>query len=124
QQCRLRPLSPGLMAYQKGGIMSARTISNTGELVAAVPVDMIQIVDGPRFRRMHCAMFRLEYEEHVKQLFTLMTPASDSRFQRELLLASVYNDEHGSFQFTAIFCDKIVSGKYNPRTRNGWFSLD
>ena len=103
--------------------MSARTIRNTGELVVAVPVDMIQIVDGPRFKRMHSAMFRLEYEEHVKQLFTLMTPASDSLFQRELLLASVYDGEHGFFRFTALFCDKTVSGNYNPRTRNGWFSL-
>lgn len=103
--------------------MSARTIRNTGELVVAVPVDMIQIVDGPRFRPMHIAMFRLEYEEHVKQLFTLMTPASDSRFESELLLANVYDGEHGSFQFTAIFCKQTVSGEYNPHTRTGWFSL-
>ena len=113
------------MAYQKGGIMSARTIHNTRELVAAVPVDMIDIVDGPRFRRMVDVMLRLHHEEYVKQLFTLTTPASDSRFQRDLLLASVYGyDKHGFFQFTAIFCGQIVSGVYNPDTRNGWFNLD
>ena len=113
------------MAYQKGGIMSARTIHNTGELLAAVPVDMIEIVDGPRFRRMVDVMLRLHHEEYVKQLFTLTTPASDSRFQMDLLLASVYGyDKHGFFQFTAIFCGQIVSGVYNPDTRNGWFNLD
>ena len=113
------------MAYQKGGIMSARTIHNTGELVAAVPVDMIEIVDGPRFRRMLDAKFRLDREEYVKRLFTLTTPASGSRFQRELLLASIYDyDEHGFYRFTAIFCGKNVSGEYNPRTRTGWFYLD
>ena len=71
--------------------MSARTIHNTGELVAAVPVDMIEIVDGPRFRRMLDVMFRLDRGEYVKRLFTLTTPASGSRFQRELLLASIYD---------------------------------
>lgn len=112
------------MAYQKGGIMPARTIRNTGELVAAVPVDTVWIVNGPRFKRMLEAKFRLDHEEYVKKLFTLMTPASDSLFQRELLLASVCDDVHGCFEFTAIFCKKIVSGVYNPHMRNGSFSLE
>lgn len=124
QQCRLRTLSPGLMAYQKGGIKTARTIHDTEELVAVVPVDIIEIV-GPRFRRMLDANFRLNREEYVKQLFTLTMPASDSRLQKKLSLSSIYNyDEHGFFQFTTIFCGKVVSCEYNPRTRTGWFNLD
>lgn len=106
--------------------MSARTVRNTDELVVAVPVDKIDIVDGPRFRRMLDNKFRLDSEEYVKQLFTLMTLASASPFQRELSLAAIYNydGERGYFQFTAVFCGKVVSGEYNPRSRTGSFSLD
>lgn len=105
--------------------MSARTIRNTDELVVAVPVDEIEIVDGPRFRRMLDNKFQLDSKEYVKQLFTMKTSASASEFQRELTLAEVYDfTKEGDFLFTAVFCGKVVSGCYNPRTRTGKFSLD
>lgn len=117
--------SPGPMAYQEGGIMSARTIRNTDDLIVDVPVDEIEIVDGPRLRRSSEIMLKLVHEQYVKQLFTLKTRASDSPFQRELTLASIYDfTDGGIFQFTALFCNKIVSGVYNTRTRKGWFNLD
>jgi hypothetical protein len=106
--------------------MPARTLKAIPDLVAHVPVDHFDIVDGPRSERCMHVMDALNHGvEYVDQLFTLKTLASNSSFQRKLKLASVFCVlEDGSFNFTAVFCNRVISGIYEPKTRTGYFSLD
>lgn len=112
--------------------MPSSTLFRVSDLVAHVPVDKFDIVNGPSPSR--CLqlmeelrpMWKTDHEPtYVEQLFTLTTPASASAFRRNLRLATVFDvQQDGSFTFTAIFNGRIVSGIYSPHTRKGWFNLD
>jgi hypothetical protein len=94
-------------------------------IMAHVPVDEIQIVNGPGVTRCLKIVDELTYESYVKQRFTLTTYASAQPFVRDLRIATIFDVQNdGSFTFTALFGENIVSGIYSPRTREGWFDLD
>lgn len=128
---RITPMSPGPMVSQKGGIMSAGTLLNTSDLMAHVPVDSFDIVNGPSSARCLCIsemvsanLYRTE-PVYIDQTFTLKTLASNTEFKRKLKVATVFDVQpDGSFTFTAIFNGRIVSGVYNPETKKGYFNLD
>jgi len=99
------------------------------DLVVHVPVDTIEIVNGPgtvlSMQLMELLSGTLNRLEYVIQEFTLKTAASMSTFRRTLKIYTIFNvKSDGTYDFTAIFSGRIVSGSYNPRTRKGYFSLD
>ncbi len=107
--------------------MPARTLKTTQDLIAHVPVDHFDIVNGPTSERCLQIMEELRNETYgyVEQLFTLKTLASNSLFMRKIKLSTIFSVlDDGSFNFTAIFSNGIVSGVYEPKTRTGWFNLD
>ena len=128
---QITPTSPGLMVSQKGGIMSASTLINTSDLMAHVPVDSFDIVNGPSSARclyisemVTANLHRLE-QVYVDQTFTLKTLASNTEFKRKLKVATIFDVQpDGSFTFTAIFNGRVVSGVYSPKTKKGYFNLD
>ena len=112
---------------------------SSNALFVHVPVDRVQIVDGPALERILFARLQRELEEarlegffassdgkmrYTRLKFTLRTSASQEPFGRDIPMASIGEPEDGVVQFTALFCDKVVSGVYDTRTRTGWFSLD
>jgi hypothetical protein len=107
--------------------MPARTLKAITDLIAHIPVDQFDIVDGPKLARCMQAMDGLDpqADKYADLTFTLKTQASNSSFIRRLKMATIYNVlDDGSFSFTAIFSNRIVSGVYYSNTRTGWFSLD
>lgn len=127
---QITPMSPGLMVSQKGGIMSASTW-NMSDLMACVPVDSFDIVNGPSSARclyiseMVSANLHRTEPVYVNQSFTLKTLASNTEFKRKLKVATIFDVQpDGSFTFTAIFNGRVVSGVYSPKTKKGYFSLD
>lgn len=115
------------------------------ELFVHVPVDYIDIVNGPgpmwlvqvvadlyvrKARAMNVALATCEYSEVE---FTLKTLASNTPFRRKLKIAEfelgdVEQKDFGNLDrdcmFTAVFSGQVVSGMYNPKRRTGDFSLD
>ncbi len=99
--------------------------------MAHVPVDTFDIVNGPSQARclqiseMVGANLHHIEQAYVDQIFTLKTLASNTVFKRKLRIATILDVQFdGSFTFTAIFSDRVVSGVYNPKTKQGYFSLD
>ena len=106
--------------------MSAGTLKYVN---AHVPVDMFEIVNGPSAAKcleIQASLGLLSSFDatYADAEFTLKTPASQSTFRRKLSVARIFSVKDGSFSFTAIFNNQIVSGKYNVGTRQGWFDLD
>lgn len=107
--------------------MPARTLKAIPDLLAHVPVDQFDIVDGPTLA--HCFQLKDTLEngiiEYVDRLFTLKTLASDTPFKRKIRLATIFAVEtDGSFQFTGFFSGKLIYGGYNPKKRSGWLHFD
>ena len=111
--------------------MSANTLINMFDLMAHVPVDSFDIVNGPSPARclyisemVSANRHRIE-QVYVDQTFTLKTLASNTAFKRKLKVATIFDvQSNGSFTFTAIFNGRVVSGIYNPETKKGFFNLD
>ena len=109
---------------------------STNVLFAHVPVDRFTISNGPGARA--CFVLRDKLAQmrekeasthdgvcgYVEMTLQLTTVASEIPFSRKLAIAEFFGVKHDEFQFTAIFSGKVVSGVYNMRTRDGWFSLD
>lgn len=110
--------------------MSASTSLNLSDLVAHVPVDNFEIHNGPSQARCLQVMEELsrgtvQEPHYAEQVFTLATLASNSLFRRTLKLAAIFAvKDNGTFNFTAIFCGRVVSGVYDPRVKRGYFNLD
>jgi hypothetical protein len=105
--------------------MSAGTV-DLPTLVAHVPVDRFDIVAGPGAVKCMGVQERLYADPQtcVDLIFTLKTAASTDTFRSTLKMARIFAIEGSTFNFTAIFCGRIVSGVYDMKTRTGYFSLD
>ena len=98
-------------------------------IMANVPVDRFEIVNGPGMAKCWEARELLLSNSgdpfpYRNLLFTLKTPASDRPFRRTLQIATITGVRDGGFAFTAIFCGEVVSGIYDTLHRTGWFNLD
>jgi hypothetical protein len=110
--------------------MPTSTLINVADLMVHVPVDNFEIVNGPGATK--CMEIQEELHRHendqssryVEVTFTLKTLASKSAFKRQLKLATIFSVFDGTFSFTAIFNNRIVSGVYDMKDHTGWFNLD
>lgn len=105
--------------------MSTGTV-DLSTLVAHVPVDRFDIVDGAGAVRCMAVQERLyaNSQTYVDLVFTLKTAASTNTFRRTLKMVTIFAVEGSTFNFTAIFCGRVVSGVYDMKTRTGYFNLD
>lgn len=105
--------------------MSTKTV-DFSPLMAHVPVDRFDVVDGPGAIKCMSALEQLakKLTEYVNLVFTLKTAASTKTFRRTLTVATIFSVENNAFAFTAIFCGRVVSGVYNMKSRTGYFNLD
>lgn len=108
--------------------MSTGTV-DLSPLMAHVPVDRFDIVDGPRHVKWMAMMERLgrstdQNPVYVHLALTLTTAASNTPFRRGVALATIFDVKGDVFSFTALFSGRVVSGVYNMETRTGWFNLD
>jgi len=105
--------------------MPTRTV-DVPALVAHVPVDRFDIVDGPGAIRWVQVQGQLTHhgKTYVNLRFTLSTAASAATFYRALKVASIFAVHDNEFNFTAHFSGRVVSGVYDMSKRTGWFNLD
>ncbi len=104
--------------------MSTGTV-DLSTLVAHVPVDRFDIVDGPGAARCMAGQERLYFAQtYVDLVFTLKTAASTDTFRRTLKMTTIFVVQGSTFNFTAIFSGRVVSGVYDMKTRTGYFNLD
>lgn len=105
--------------------MSTSTLKEHKGLIAPVPVDRVEIVHGPSVSQCMQALEQQNGGAPVALLFTLMTVASTRAFERRLRGVRIFNVcRNGQFTFTATYSNSVVSGRYNPKTRKGWFNED
>jgi hypothetical protein len=102
------------------------------ELIAHIPVDCVDISEGPADVVCQTIQASLQHRNQGQQsieiyetvVCVLKTPASATHFQRELKVIGLTIMINGGYSFTAIFSGRIVVGTYNPVNRTGRFSLN
>jgi hypothetical protein len=106
--------------------MPASTLKLTEDLIAHVPVDNFEIVNGPGAVKITEMMESLHQYPNltVNATVTLKTDASQSEFKRTLKIATIYGVYDGHMSFTAFFANRVVGGFYDMKTRTGWFNLE
>lgn len=105
--------------------MSARPI------YAHVPVDRVEIVNGPSAETLREVMRNLAVplssssfrSAYIGRHFTLRTHASGFEFIRTVRLSVISEVFDNNFEFTADFAGQIVQGDYSATSRWGGFSL-
>ena len=101
------------------------SITASKGLIAPVPVDRIEIVNGPSVSLCMQAVEQQNSRVPLALFFTLMTAASERTFQRRLRRVQIFDIRlRGRFTFTAESSNCVVSGHYHPKTRQGWFNED
>ena len=101
------------------------SVDSSTAIMAHVPVDRFEIVDGPDAAKVLEVKARLLAVSRYEWLtFTLLTAASAERFNLSLAVTSIFNVTEDAFDFTATFRNVIVSGTYDKKEMTGWFSLD
>jgi hypothetical protein len=110
--------------------MSSEQIKPQTELLAHIPVDNVDIVNGPAYPVWQQLMAELAHKPYVLAEFTLKTAASKQTFRRTLEVTEIFNDlgklnEEGEYssEFSAYFSGSRVIGLYGS-DRTGWFSLN
>lgn len=99
--------------------MSSRTT-----ILAHVPVDEFEIVDGPTLVIWLDIATRLDGENGIETRMRLKTGASEKAFWRKIVIHSVFKVGREDLGFTGIFCGQVVGGLFNHRERTGWFNLE
>lgn len=101
------------------------------ELIAHVPVDTFEIVNGPTYAVWLRLKNELSQKSFVRVNFTLLTPASAKTFRRTIEVTSIYNDlefedevpSRSESNFGGFFSGVRIIGVYDSN-RTGFFGLD
>lgn len=112
---------------------TAHLSSQIEPLVAHVPVDRFEIVNGPSATACVEIVSNLLQQVlrrtsgdplGVEVTFTLKTAASSQEFKRPMKIIDLGEPMNGEVSFVAIFSARVVSGVYHMGKRKGWFNLD